>query len=131
MYNKIAKMSKDIRVRKLFNIIDLYLIDNFSDKFTDGWHLGRSFKCDTKWEKMVDNFVTFKIYEPKECNECIPIERRNNVSVKFTIHSGERYILDSKKYYDTIDITELLGNFSNAMINKEIIIDRYEKYIKE
>lgn len=124
-------MSKDTRVRKLFNIIDMYLMDNFSDKFTHGWHIGQSFKCDTKWEKTIDNFVTFKIYEPKEYNECIPIERRNNVSVKFTVHSDDWIILNSKQYYDTMNITELLGNFSNTMNNKQKIIDRYEKYIKE
>jgi hypothetical protein len=122
--------TQDIRVIQLSTTVDSYITSKYGHVSVSDWTIGPSFVCDTKWQKTVDEFVTFKIYEPRECNECIPVAQRNTVSIKFTIHHGNLLIQDSEEYSKTLDISELLSSFDNVMNNKFKIIDTYKKYIR-
>jgi hypothetical protein len=122
-------MSKDPRVKKLFKEIDSCLANNFSDKRVTEWSIGTTYKCDTKWQKTIDDFITFKIYEPKECEECIPVEKRNTVEFKYTMHlPDDSRIQDSKHFRDESRITDFLESFKTAMSKKEKIMHLHNIY---
>ena len=123
-------ITEDHRVIELSRTIDKYIKGKYSHLVVTDWTIGPSFVCDMKWQKTIDDFITFKIYEPRECDECIPVAKRNVVSVKFTIHHGIRKIQDSREYSTTLDISELLSSFDTAMNKKETIIHTYTKYIR-
>jgi hypothetical protein len=115
-------MSKDSRVQKLFEEIDQYLANNFSGKKVTEWSIGSSHKCDIKWQKTIDDFITFKIYEPRECEGCIAIERRNNIGAKYTMHLPDgSHIQNSDLLFYKSSIAEFLENFKTAMSKKENI----------
>lgn len=125
-------MSNDTRILRLFSVIDEYINNNFSNKTVSNWHTGPCWPADIKWQKIIDDFLIFKIYEPIEADGYIPVKNRNRVEFKFTLqHPSGRYILDSKCYSDEQHITEILNTAHKAMNNKQLIIDRHKKYVGE
>lgn len=120
-------VSKDTRVMNICKIIDDYIKSVWPDKNVDEWNIGPSCRTEIKWQKILDDFVVFKVYEPVECEGCLSVKNRNNIKFKITIQHEEKFI---QNHYFRDDITKLLDSATAIIKNKDKIISNYEKYIE-
>jgi hypothetical protein len=76
--------------------IDKYISTRWPTMFkaSADWVIAPCYETDTKWQRDFGE-LRFKVYEPKECEGCLPIEQRSGIDAKFhriDNKSGTNYI---------------------------------------
>lgn len=76
--------------------IDKYISTRWPTMFkaSADWVIAPCYETDTKWQRDFGE-LRFKVYEPKECEGCLPLEQRSGIDAKFhriDNKSGTNYI---------------------------------------